>query len=194
MKKVIIPIIVILILAVAGGFFWWQNRKIKGSPNDYVIKETEQGTIVENKKAGLTVNVPEGWVAEKIENGEGLMGFYSPNIEGELQNGKIAPPLRKGCIIHIGILYEEMTLTQLKFEAKYNLNLLDAKSEEFEEVTINNYQALKATADTQKIGSIIGVDVPCQNRAYSFSLLFAPYNKNNCIQEFDKFLETVLIQ
>ena len=48
-KKIVIPIIVILILA-AGGIFWWQNREIKGSPEDYVIKETEEGKIVENKK------------------------------------------------------------------------------------------------------------------------------------------------
>ena len=52
-KKILIPIFVILFLAVAGGgfFWWWQGREIKGSPQDYVIKETEEGKFVENKKA-----------------------------------------------------------------------------------------------------------------------------------------------
>jgi len=61
-KKIIISIFVILflILVAGGGFFWWGKREIKGSPEDYVIKETAEGKIVENKKAGLTVKVPEG--------------------------------------------------------------------------------------------------------------------------------------
>jgi hypothetical protein len=192
-KKIIISVIVVLILA-AGGFFCWQNREIKGSPDDYVIKKTKEGKIVENKKAGLVVKVPEGWEVKKMEADEGLIVFYSPNTEGELQDGKIAPPLKTGCTIHIGVVYEEADLTQLKLEAKYNLALLGVKSEEFEETTINNYRALKITADTQKIGSSIGIDIPYKNKVHSFLLLFAPNDKENCIQEFNKFLETISIK
>jgi len=60
-KKVIFSLIVILILA-GGGFFWWrQGREIKGSPEDYVIKETAEGRFVENRKARLSIKAPEGW-------------------------------------------------------------------------------------------------------------------------------------
>ena len=75
-KKVIFVFISVLILIVVGLFFWWQNREIKGSVNDYVIKETIQRTIVENKKAGLSVKIPEGWQTEKMEAEEGLMIFF----------------------------------------------------------------------------------------------------------------------
>jgi len=195
-KKIIISIFVILflILVAGGGFFWWQRREIKGSPADYVIKETAEGKIVENKKAGLTVKVPEGWEAKKMEEQGGLMVFYSPNIKGKLQNDKIIPPLDKGCIIHTSVIYEKIDFTQLKLQAKYNLALLDVKSEEFEEVVISHYQALKTTADTEKIGAILGIDIPYKDKVYSFSLLFASDDKNNCVQEFNKFLETVSIQ
>ena len=57
-KKIIIALVLILI--ALGGFFYWQNREIKGSPDDYVIKETAEGIFVENKKAGLKVKSPEG--------------------------------------------------------------------------------------------------------------------------------------
>lgn len=194
-KKIIIFLIIILLLIVAGGvFWWWQGREIKGSPEDYVIKETAEGKIVENKKAGLKVKVPEGWEVKKLEAEEGLMVFYSPDIKGELQDDKIIPPLENGCIIHASVVYEEMDFTYLKLQAKYNLALLDVESEEFEEVMISNYQALKTTADTQKIGPAIGIDIPYKDKTYSFLLIFTPDDKDKCIQEFNEFLETVSIK
>jgi len=188
----------IILLLIGGGVFWWQKREIKGSPEDYVIKETVEGKFVENKKAGLIVKVPEGWEVKKMgteeELEEGAMVFYSPNTEGELQGGKIAPPLTKGCIIHVGVIHKEIDLAKLKLEVRYNLALLGVKSEEFEEVTINNYPALKTTADTQKLGNSIGIDIPYKNRLYSFFLLLASDEKENCVQEFNKFLETISIK
>jgi len=192
-KKIVILIIVILILVV-GGVWWWQNREIKGRPEDYVIKQTAEGKIMENKKAGLTVEVPEGWEVKKTDVEEGLMVFYSPNAKGKVQNNEITPPLENGCIIHTSVTYEEMSLNYLKVQAKYNLALLDVKSEEFEEVMINNYQALKTIADTERIGLTIGIDIPHKDKTYSFLLVFSSNDKNNCVQEFDKFLETVSIQ
>lgn len=191
-KKVIIGLVVVLI-CIAGGFIWWQNREIKGSSNDYAIRETEQGKIIENKKAGLIVEVPEGWKTEKMEANEGLMAFYSPDINGGLQNGRIVPPLEEGCMIHVSVTYEEMDFSSLRLQAKYNLALLGVKSEELEEVMVKNYRALRTTADTQKIGSAMGIDIPYGDKTYSFLLIFASDDKNNCIQEFNQFLETISI-
>jgi hypothetical protein len=81
-------------LILAGGFFyWWQGREIKGSPEDYVIRETTEGKIIENKKAGLTVKAPEGWGARKIEFGEGSVAFDTKDIKGIWRNEMINPPL-----------------------------------------------------------------------------------------------------
>ncbi len=193
-KKIIISLVIVLFFITGGFFWWWQGREIKGSPEDYVIKETAEGKFVENKRAGLTVRVPEGWRAKKMETQEGLMVFYSPKIEGELQNDKIVPPLRSGCIIHVGVVYEGMDITQIKLEAKYNLALLGVKSAEFEEVMINNYEALKIIADTERIGPVVGVDISYKDKTYSFSLIFAPEEKEACVQELDNFLETILIK
>lgn len=190
-KKVVFSLVFVLILVA--GFFSWQNRKIKGSPDDYVIKETTKGIIVENKKAGLTLKAPEGWEAKKIETGEGMMIFYSPSIEGESQDDKITPPFESGCIIHASVIYEKMDFNYLKLQAKYNLALLDAKSEEFEEIIINSHQALKVIADTQKMGPAIGIDIPYEDEVYSFLLIFSFKDRNNCIQEFNSFLETISI-
>ena len=106
-KKIVISIVVILIL-VGGGFFWWQGREIKGSPEDYVIKETKEGKIVENKKAGLIVKVPEGWIEKKIELLEGSVVLTTQDIEGRWEDEMIKPPLKKGCGIETAVIYKEM--------------------------------------------------------------------------------------
>ena len=56
-KKIgVIFIVIGLILAVSAGlFYWYINREIKGSPDDYMIRETNEGIVVENNKAGLEV-------------------------------------------------------------------------------------------------------------------------------------------
>ena len=195
-KKIIIPAFVILLLIV-GGVFWWQKREIKGSPEDYVIKETEQGKIVENKKAGLVVNVPEDWEVKKmgIEDGleEGAVVFYSSNsnIERELQEEKKVLPLEKGCLIHFKLIYEKLNFNEIKTEAMYSNSMWGLETEEFKEVTINNYRALKNIFNTRATGSGIGIYIPKNNKVYWINLFWSFNEKEICSQEFDKFLETV---
>ena len=122
-KKIIFSLIIIILLLIAGGVFCWQNREIKGSPEDYVVKETPEGKIVENKKAGLTVKVPEGWIEEKIEIEESSMIFYSPDAEGYRPNKK-TPPLKTGCVIEIGIMYKKINFEEIKTRSKISLDEL----------------------------------------------------------------------
>ena len=196
MKKKIIFLFCVLILALAlGGFFYWQqHREIKGSPNDYVIKQTPEGTFVENKKAGLVVKVPEEWKAEKINEGEGSVILYSPEIGKNLIEKKIDSPLKNGCIIETSIMYRKMDFSDLKLEAKYNLSFLQPNSVEFKEIKINNYKALKTIADTQKIGPGIGIDIPYKKKVHSFLLLYSYQKKEDCLEKFNNFLGQISIK
>lgn len=194
MKKIIIPIVIVLILAAGGFFWWWQGREIKGSPEDYIIKETPEGKIIENKKAGLTVKAPEGWNTQKIELLEGSVIFDTPDIEGAWRNEMISPPLKKGCGMETAVVYEEMNFDILKGKIKEIHAGLGIKSEEFEIITINNHQALKNTFDSLSIGPGIVVYFIQKNKLYSFAVYWAPDDKERCVQEFNKFLETVSIK
>jgi len=192
-KKFLFLFVIVLILT-AGGFFWWQGREIKGSPEDYVIIETEEGKFVGNKKAGLIVKTPEGWEAEKIEFSEGSMGFYAPETEGRWQDEMIKPPLNKGCVIGTAVIYKKMDFDEVKEEIKEIHAGLGILSEELEIITINNRQALKNTFDSKFIGPSIGVYFLNKNKLYSFALYWAIDEKERCIQEFDSFLETISIK
>ncbi len=196
MKKIIsLSIVLLLILIAAGGFFWWwQTREIKGSPEDYVIKETEQGKIVENKRAGLTMEIPKGWVEKKIEFLEGSIAIYTSDVEGKLEDEMIKAPLTKGCAIEGAVIYKQMNFDGIKEEIKEFHAGLGMKSEEFEIMTINNRQALKNTFDTKFIGPSIGVYFLNKDKFYSFAIYWAPNEKERCIQEFNKFLETASIR
>ena len=196
-KKIIFSLIIVLLLIGGGFFWWWQGREIKGSPEDYVIIETEEGKIVDNKKAGLTVKVPEGWEVEKMEIKEGSVLIHTLDIEGKEWNGMMVPPLIKGCGIEIAVVYnkyKKMDLEEIEKEVKTLQWALQIKSEEFEKVTINNWQALKNTFESEELGSVISIYILLKNKLYNVGLYFAPNEKERCVQEFDKFLETVSIQ
>jgi len=195
-KKYIFVLIFVSFLLIAGGvFYWWQNREIKGSPEDYVIKETPEGIIVENKKAGLIVKAPEGWEAKKIELREGWVMFYSPETEIKWkEEGVVLLPLEKGCIIDTEVMYKKMDLIQIKSDIKYSLSPLILEFIEFENITINNHEALRTTFDTQKVGPGIIVNIPWNDKVYIFNLTFGADEKEKCIQEFNKFLETLSIK
>jgi len=195
-KKIIISIIIILLLIIAGGvFWWWQSREIKGSPEDYVIKETEEGRFVENKKAGLTVRAPEGWEAERIEFEEGAVDFSSSDLEADWKEGKLVLPLKKGCRIQASVAYEKLNFVDIKIKANYSYVLMGMKSVNFEEITINNHNALKSVFDIEEGGSGVGmsISIPADDKVYGFSVVWGAGEKENCIQEFNKFLETVSI-
>jgi len=194
-KKIIISIIIILLLIIAGGvFWWWQKREIKGSPEDYVIKETEEGKIVENKKAGLTVKVPEGWEGEKIEDiEEGSFIIQTSDVKGKKINDLVMPPLTQGCGIEIGINYKKLTFEEIEQSTKEIYLKLGATDQKFERTRVNNREALKNIVDTQYAGPMIGIYVPVSDKIYSFTLIWSPDKKEECIEQFDKFLETVSI-
>ncbi len=195
-KKIIIFLIIISLLIIAGGvFWWWQTREIKGSPEDYMIKETTEGKIVENKKAGLKVEVPEGWEVEKIEFEEGAIDFSPPDLEASWKEGKLVLPLKKGCRIQASVAYEKLNFVDIKIKANYSYALMGMKSVSFEETTVKKYPALKSIFDTQEEGSGVGVSIsiPMDNKVYGFSAVWGPDDKDKCIQEFDKFLETISI-
>jgi len=195
-KKIIFLIIAILVFG-AGGFFWWQGREIKGSPEDYVIKETAEGKIVENKKAGLKIKVPEGWIEKNIEIEGGPIGFYSPDAEGYNPN-RIEPPLKKGCLIEVATAYnfQFKNLEEIKKEIEKEHKSLIMKSDKFEMIEMDGLPALKNKFDSVDLGSAIGIYVINRDNSklYGLAVSSGAQDTEKCFQEFDKFLETVSIK
>jgi len=193
-KKVRVGLVILLILAASGGFFWWENREIKGSPDDYAIKETGEGKIIENKKAGLSIIVPKEWKTEIIDFSEGSVIFDSLDIEGVWRNEMISPPLIKGCSVEVAVIYRQTNFDEIKKEVEESHIGLSIQSEEFEIITINNRQTLKDTFESKFIGPSMGVYFLNEDKFYSFAVYWASNDKERCIQEFNNLLKTVSIK
>jgi len=180
----------VIVVAVVGGIFWWTNiRVIEGNVNDYQIKLLGLGnTMIENKKAGLTFSIPTGWKWEKIDELEGSVIIYSPDTEFIETN---AMPLKAGCLIEIGTVYKKMDFEKLKKEIDDIHYGLGVKSEEFETITINNTQFLKNIFDTVFMGKGTAVYIPYENRFYSFAAYAGFDDEEQCLKDFDEFLNKV---
>lgn len=201
-KKIIVLMGIVMCVVVSAGIFYWnsqnQEPEVKGSPDDYVVVESEleqaeQGRYVENKKAGLKVRIPDGWTEEKMDVMEGSMVFYSPDVEG-IREGSIRPPLKKGCVIEVAIIYEKMSFDEIKEEVKQLHDDPDTKLDEFEMINIKNLSALKNKFENEILGHAVAVYIPNESLVYSFCIYTAPEDIEKCSQEFNMFLENIVIE
>ena len=195
-KKIVLILFVLLIL-LSGGIFLWQKKKgTEGSVKDFVIRETAEGVFVENKKAGLSVEAPEGWEVEKVELEPGAINFNSPNMQVVKKDGQIILPIEQGCKIQSSVGYEKLNLIDLQIELRYSFALAKMKSTRFEEIVFNDYPAIKTFFGLEEndIGTGMSLSVLSPNKIYGFSVMWANNEKEECIQEFNKFLEKVNIK
>ena len=189
-NKSIIFLLLLITLLVIGGVFWWINRPktIKGSPDDYIIKDTQEGTIVENLKAGLKFRVPEGWRVEKIEVDEGSVVLYSPDAES-VYSGKIRPPLKKGCMIEVAVLYKKTDPEKLEREIKEMHNDPAVQSDEFEVIEFKNTTALRNRFSDKILGEGESFYVIDNDKVYSFCIYKKEDSLESCNKKFNHFLD-----
>jgi len=198
-KKVIFVFVIVLILAV-GGIFWWQkNRETPiekweaakvSREEDYIVKETPEGKIVENKKMGLIYEIPKDWI---LENGNPTR-FYSPDTKFK---GDTSVILEKGCKTYVYASYIKTDLDTLKkfIEADFSESSLITKLDESSTIKVSNYSALRNKYQVEKFGmGHISVDFPSKDKLYKIAFSSPIGERERCEVEFNKFLETVSIQ
>ena len=200
-KKVVISLVVVLVLA--GGFFYWQNRETplekwetsEISPKEsYIIKETSEEKIVENKNVGLSFKIPKDWIT-KEENPASLH-----SLDAEFSEIR-SDVLKNGCQIEVLTSYIKTNLTTL--EEYLNKDFLEWSSvieiDEFQKTEVSNYSALKYRyhvkqdrPDRIKM-AYVSINIPSKQYLYKI-LLAAPLQEaEHCESEFEDFLETISI-
>ena len=189
-KTLTILLFLIILLVIIGGVFLWKASKEekKGSPDDYAIKESNEGKIVENSKAGLKFRVPEGWKVEKIEIDEGSVVLYSPDAES-VYSGKIRPPLKKGCMIEVAVLYKRTNPEELEKEIKEMHSDSTIKSDEFELIEFKNTTALRNRFSDEILGEGESFYVINNDKVYSFCIYKKEGSLEVCNKNFNRFLD-----
>lgn len=199
---------VVVGVMLAGGFYWnyiqnsqdqeQKDVEIMGNPSDYTVtepelEESDQARYVENKKAGLKVRIPDNYTEEKMDVMEGSMVFYSPDMESMRKNST-SVPLKKGCMIEVAVGYEKIDFDQLRKEIEENQKSLIMQSEnKFEMIEVNGIPALKNTFDCMDLGYSIETYILTEEILYGLRTSSGPEDIEKCSQEFNKFLESVVI-
>ncbi len=195
-KKVVIFVVIIILILIIVGLFWWQSKRtvsevefVKG----YEIKDTPEGTIVENKKEKFTAKVPDGWIAKDYVTSVGL---FSPETEFD-ENGGFLDSVREKGACGIGIEIREYENGEEKVEyLKDFIGMTQRNSIEMEKagysvVIIDGKPALKTTIKKDEEIRYIEVEVLINNTVYFFTSGLIISQK--CVQEFDNVLETISI-
>jgi len=204
-KKIIVSIIIVFVLLlIAGGVFWWQGNRetppekwdtAKVSPReDYIIKETPEGKIVENKKAGINFLIPKEWILEDAPSFVSYISFYSPDAEFNERRSDI---LEEGCSIDVYISYIKTNLDTLERTINEDFRKWDSaiKIDEFKKIEVSDFPALKCVTNIENLKMFyITVHLSAGNKVYKMSLASPFHGKEKCFQEFEEFLETVSIK
>ncbi len=205
-KKLKISIIFLFpVIAITAGYFiydYWQYKSegwgewqdIRNveyeSAENYKIIETSEGRKVINENAGLSFPVPEGWSVKIIEE-ENEVEMSSADII-HLKN-KLFPD--QGC--NIGIFVEHSVEDGYE-ESRLKIvnNKIESDNELIENIqyiiSVDGHKALK-TVLAYNAGELINVEIPRNNKIYSFVIPVIPSEKERCFNKADIFLENIRI-
>ncbi len=218
-KEKLIILIVVILLIVAGGLFWWRDageRKVEderelaeyslGWPlskeKDFVIEDTPEGKIIKNEKAGMIAEVPEGWIAEKVNVGgdeeinSWIVNTYSSDATFHPETPVF---IEEGCGAGILIFHSKEQYNEIKgfigeVEQKPGLFKELQETEEIELLEVDGKPAVKEVLFESQYGTSIQVKLPFNDRVYIFDTLLTDESEIQCSQEFSDFLEKVSIK
>jgi len=197
-KKIIILFIIILLFS-AGLFIWWQRKeepKITFVPTDeFIERKTNGEKIIEHKKSGLEMKVPLDW--QIIDSGYGLF-LASIDFKPRSETSSYSPLVpEKGCIFEVSIKAVNSD------EQIYFRNLIDSIQEfpdnypGYEVIEIgkhNGFKHIYSFEDESFAGDYVIVRILNEERVYIFEAYLFSEDKEKCTQEFEEFLNKILIE
>ena len=212
-KKLIFFLIIILLLFIGGVFLlWWLGKDVVPEQGEIISKrwslkgETYEITtndlgqkFVEYKEEGLKIKVPEAWIVKKYYE---EVDILDPGVEFNEYGGISGDSIRKGaCGMAVEISKSEKVDSEIPTDVEDLRNLIEIvqknpeemkEKEGYDIIEIDRKLALRwiIRKDEGEIISIT-VEVPIDNTIYTFDsgVIFS----ENCVDKFNKILETVLI-
>ena len=199
-KKLVVLTIVVIIAGLGAGFFYYWNyyetpvekwSDADYSPaEDYKIIENNEGVFVQNKEAGISFKVPDGWRVEKKDHGA-YIALLSPEAEDKIF-------LDKGCKITADVRYVKVNIETIKEVLKEGHKDWGGK-DNYEIIALSGYQALKNESEIAKANQAgISIHVPVKKLSSHYvhfvGLMSNVDNLDFCKEVFEDFVKTVSIQ
>jgi len=202
LKRVIFFVIVILLLITIGVFLWNKYKK-PDIPyvlsEEFTIRETEQEKIIEYKETGFKIIIPSNWEISGFIARNGLL-LTSPDFEFHEKVGPYSPPIpEKGCSMTVSIIKRSL----LDMEYDPIGHLIDACPEvgqncnDYVIVEFNGIRGLEHTYVSENSlipGKYVSIEIPKNDKLYSFETHLFSQDKERCEQEFNQILNTIEIR
>ena len=211
-KKIIISVLVVLlfiITSIAGKLLYlqWEKENYLGyvPAKAFTIEEQGDKKIIEHKGTRIKMEIPVDWQIEKTEV---TLLLTSPDFQSSPEtDDHYFYTLKKGCVTEISIIRESKKGTH---EAEYDYlqarikSCLDSPEKckgDYPDkiIEISGQNALEFTYVPENyseipLGEHVFVVVPKNKNMYTFETYLFSEDREYCEQEFDKFLETVVIE
>lgn len=200
-KKVIFFVIVILLLIIIGVFLWNKYKKPDIShvlSEEFTITELEgEKIIIEYKETGFKVKIPGDWEINGFIGRAGLL-CTSSDFEFHQRVGQYSPPIpEKGCSLVIDIRKGRALGTEHVRELVEVCPEIGQDCNGYEVMEINGNKGLKYIHSLEHAlvpGKYVSVEIPKNDKMYSFETHLFSQDRERCEQEFDKILRTVEIR
>lgn len=157
---------------------------------NYVIQDTNDGSIIQNKEAKFSLLAPKGWVVERYEGKITLLS--SPLTSEQYENIEEIDV----CMFNIKITKHNKIEGEGKTGVMDLLDLIDSiekgqrKDSYYNVIFVDNNIAIE-TRSIEEDKKYVFVEVPFEDRIYSF--FSGMTSLDVCIDNFDKILEQVKI-
>ena len=200
-KKFYFLIILTFLIMIFGGISLWSKYAQKEDdwlpavkfepPENYVFVDTDQGKVVENKTAGIKFKVPNNWTVDKkeIDTDRWIINLLSPNAKlndsGLLQNG---------CGISAYIQYDSVTANRIKNKIEDPTWLSGEMLGRYKELKIGGKIALETTLENPEWGQAVSIEIPENDKIYTFETRFLPEDTEECNLQFKQFLGGISTQ
>ncbi|MCX6760100.1 MAG: hypothetical protein NTW46_02040 [Candidatus Nealsonbacteria bacterium] len=215
-KKVVFGFcfIFIIISLMAGFYFWAKNKEvgtliyagIKYSDIlNYEIKDISDGKMIENKEEGLIFKVPENWTVQKVKTeDQSEISLFDQDCEfdekGDLNVEKSFKE-KGACGIGIAVIKSKKISSDISTDADISSNYIKAlqldpnwgDNSGFSLDMVSNKIGLRQIVGEKDGVKMIYVRIPINQTIYAFSTGYIFNNSNKCIERFDDFLKTILI-
>ncbi|SRR6056297_202622 len=201
-KKILISFLILLLLV--GGFFVWHKYFRLTPPEDwdsaetfsretYNIKNTDEGRIVENEKAGITFKIPKGWEVREDKVSHNDFTLYSSNAVPGIST-YLFDSLRKGCRINMKIKNINTNIETLKnyLTNKDQNSGENIEIDEIKEIRLDNKKAIKRAVKVASLKMEYTIfHIKYDNEIIIINLGSSLNNKQQCTEVFNEFVETI---
>lgn len=163
-------------------------------PKGFVVEKTPKYKVLENKDLGISFSVPSDW--EVLGYMDKFMDLKSPDYEVDPDTFERL----KGCLITVEVSYYTLFTSSNLINRIDQIQREDMQLENEEVIKISGHEALKSIRkeewlSKEGIKEVIEVGIPFQKAKAEVKFSTKIFEKETkCIQEFNKFLETVSIK